>query len=196
MSKLSPIPAFHAPHKKDKKPTSAFHRYAMVCLATNDEAKIQVSKIELEVPEKPYTFETLTKLKNELTDTEIFFVMGADSWEEITTWREWGKVLTLTNIIVVNRPGYEITFSHITDDIRMRIVDLRKNFNVKTWRRKDTKKAELQASKGQKIYITDAINLDISSTEIRRKIREKASDWRQFVPIEVAKYVEKYELYI
>jgi nicotinate-nucleotide adenylyltransferase len=122
--------------------------------------------------------------------------MGADSWEEITTWREWGKVLTLTNIIVVNRPGYEITFSHITDDIRMRIVDLRKNFNVKTWRRKDTKKAELQASKGQKIYITDAINLDISSTEIRRKIREKASDWRQFVPIEVAKYVEKYELYI
>ena len=45
------IPAFHAPHKKDKKPTSAFHRYAMLCLATNDETKIKVSKMELDLPE-------------------------------------------------------------------------------------------------------------------------------------------------
>ena len=79
------VPAFHAPHKKVKKPTSAFHRYAMLCLATNDEPKIEVSKIELEAPEKPYTFETLTKLKNELTETEIFFVIGEDSCQDFTT---------------------------------------------------------------------------------------------------------------
>ncbi len=186
------VPAFHAPHKKDKKPTSAFHRFAILCLATNDEAKIRVSKIELEAPEKPYTFETLTKLKNELIDAEIFFVMGADSWEEITTWREWETVLTLTNVIVVTRPGYEIGFSHISDEIRIRIIDLRKNFNAK----EENAKGQRTKDKGQKIYITDAINLDVSSTDIRGKIRENKSDWRQLVPQEVAKYVEKYELYI
>ncbi len=178
------IPAFHAPHKKDKNPTSAFYRYTMLCLATNDEPKIKVSKMELDAPEKPYTVETLLKLKNELTDAQIFFVMGADSWQEITTWREWGKVLTLTNIIIVTRPDYEIGFSHITEDIWERIVDLRQ-------------KDKLRITNYElRIYITDAVQLDISATEIRQKIREKANDWRKLVPNEVAKYIEKYKLYI
>ena len=182
------VPAFHAPHKKDKKPTSAFHRFAMLCLATNGESKIRVSKVELDAPEKPYTFETLTKLKNELTGAEIFFVMGADSWQEITTWREWETVLTLTNVVVVTRPNFEIGFSHVTDAIRERIVDLR-NSNQQEDKRQKRK------DKGQKIFITDAVQMEISSTEIRRKIREKQSDWRDDVPREVAKHVEKYEIY-
>jgi nicotinate-nucleotide adenylyltransferase len=193
------IPAFHAPHKKDKKPTSAFHRFAMMCLATQSEDKIKVSKMELDAPEKPFTFETQTKLKDEFTDSEIFFVIGADSWQEIDTWREWEKVLTLTNIIVVTRPDYEISFTHVTEEIRERIVDLREKKNHS---RIDNNKHELETkdqrlkTKGEKIYITDAVNLDISATEIRRKIRAGESDWRELVPPEVAKYIEKYELYV
>lgn len=178
------IPAFHAPHKRDKNVTSAFCRYAMLSLATNDEPKIKVSTIELNAPEKPFTVETQTKLKKEFSKAEIFFVIGADSWEEITTWREWEKVLTLTNIIVVTRPGYEITLPQVTPEIRERIVDLRN---------KNEQKINHQE---QKIYITDAVNLDISSTDIRQKIAEGNNAWRKNVPPEVAKYVEKYELYI
>ncbi len=195
------IPAFHAPHKKDKKMTPAFCRYAMLALATGGDPKIKISTIELDAPEKPYTFETQAKLKNYYNNSaEIFFVMGADSWAEITTWREWEKVLTQTNIIVVTRPDYEIEFSHITGKIRERIVDLRGNFNAKTQRRKDAK--EKSKDKGQKtkdkgqIYITDAVQIDVSATEIKRKIKENEIDWRKLVPKEVANYVEKYNLYI
>lgn len=176
------IPAFHAPHKKDKKPTSAFHRYAMLCLATNDEAKIKVSKMELDLPEKPYSIETLTKLKTDLPETKIFFVMGADSWQEITTWREWEKVLTVVNIIVVTRPPIEISFSHVTLSIREKIIDLRGKIDF-----------ELDAE--DRIYITDAVSLEISATEIRNKIRENRSNWQKDVPIEAAKYIEKYQIY-
>ena len=189
------IPAFHAPHKKDKNPTSALHRYAMLALATNEESHIKISKIELDAPERPYTFETLAKLKTELNDAQIFFVMGADSWQEITTWREWETVLTTVNIIVVTRPEYEIEFSHVTDEIREKIVDLRGDFNAKTQRRKDAKKEKLEVGE-QNIYITDVVQLNISATGIRRKIREKKNDWRELVPVEVAKYIEKYDLYI
>ena len=177
------IPAFHAPHKKRKKPTSAFHRFAMLALATENELRIKVSIIELEAPERPYTFETLTKLKAVSPEAQIFFVMGADSWAEITTWREWETVLTLTNIIVVTRPDFEIEFSHVTKEIRERIVDLRgKNdlgFTIDDLR----------------IYITDAVQIDVSSTEIRRKIQKNESVWRKLVPAEVANYIEKYEIY-
>ena len=179
------IPAFRAPHKMDKKVTSPFCRYAMLALATNDEPKIKISTIELNAPEKPYTFETQTKLKNQLPDAAIFFVIGADSWAEINTWREWEKVLTLTNIIVVSRPGYPIDFGHISEEIRNRIIDLRQE-----------NKGQTTNDKEQRIFITDAVYLEISATEIRRKIQENESDWRKLVPSEVANYIEKYELYI
>jgi len=183
------IPAFHAPHKKTKKPTSAFHRFAMISLAINSESKIKISTVELDAPEKPFTFETQTKLVDELTDTEIFFVIGADSWQEIDTWREWEKVLTLTNIIVVTRPDFEISFSHVTEKIRDRIVDLR-NADQEM---KNNSRFTIGDSR---IYITDAVFLDVSATEIRRKIRAGEDDWCELVPDEVAKHVEKYELYI
>ncbi len=185
------IPAFHAPHKKNKKPTSAFHRFAMLALATSDKPEMQVSKIELDQPEKPYTYETQAKLKRKSSVAEIFFVIGADSWQEINTWREWERVLTQTNIIVVTRPGSEIGFSHVTEKIRKRIVDWRKESGqVSSLSRQKTTSGE------QKIYITDAVNLDVSSTEIRRKIRTSENDWGKLVPRAVAKYIEKYEIYI
>jgi len=193
------VPAFHAPHKKDKNPTSAFHRYAMLALATNDAPKIGISKMELDVPARPYTFETLLRLKNELKNTQIFFVMGADSWQDITTWREWEKVLTLVNIIVVTRPDYEIAFSHITEEIKARIVDLREDFNAKTQRREDAKEFEIWNLKSEinevRIYITDVVQIDVSATEIRQKIKDDVTDWHKDVPVEIAKYIEKYELY-
>ena len=176
------IPAFHAPHKKDKKPTSAFHRYAMLSLVTNDLKKIKVSKMELDLPEKPYTIETLSKLKAELIDHQIFFVMGADSWQEITTWREWEKVLTIVNIIVVTRPPIEIGFSHLTPEIQTEIVDLRG-------------KIEFELEAEEKIYLTDAVSLDVSASEIRKAIRAGSSDWHLEVPHEAAKYIEKYKIY-
>ncbi len=216
------IPAFHAPHKKRKKPTSPFHRFAMLCLATEDNARIKVSKIELDVPERPYTVETLATLKERLPDTEIFFVMGADSWADITTWREWEKVLTLTDQIVVTRPGYEIHFDHVTDDVRNRIVDLRDkseppasagggaatvigdfycdSTDLAIEKRTETTKSHektqnKEAAEKSRIYITDAVAMNVSASDIRSRIRDKIEGWQQDVPDRVAKYIEKYELY-
>ena len=182
------IPAFHAPHKLNRKPVSALHRYAMLCLATQEEQKLKVSTIELDAPEKPFTVETQAKLKNELSDTKIFFVIGADSWTEITTWRSWETVLTQTNIIVVTRPDYAIELAHVTEAIQTQIVDLRNSEKPKT-------ENQRPKTKDQKIYITDAVQIDVSATEIRQKIHAHQTDWRELVPAEVAKYIEKYELY-
>ena len=39
--------------------------------------------------------------------------MGGDSWAEITTWREWERLMTLANLIVVTRPGYDFSAEHV-----------------------------------------------------------------------------------
>ncbi len=177
------IPAFHAPHKSRLRPTSAYDRYAMLCLVTLDEPQISVSKMEVELPEKPYSVETLTRLNSELPDDQIFFVMGADSWMDITTWREWEKVLSLTHHIVMTRPGIRIGASHVTDEIRSRIIDLR------------SKPDRELPERGKLIFHTDLVNKGISATEIRRKVREADITWKADVPPEVAIYIEKYQIY-
>src|SRR5258708_6144472 len=118
------IPAFHAPHKVRLKPTSAYDRYAMLCLVTQNEPNIRVSKMEIEMPERPYSVQTLRQLNVERPDDEIFFVMGADSWMDIRTWRKWEKVLTMKNVIAVTRPDDEIGFSHVTHGIHPIMSDL------------------------------------------------------------------------
>ncbi|HEY2847662.1 MAG TPA: nicotinate-nucleotide adenylyltransferase [Pyrinomonadaceae bacterium] len=179
------LPAFHAPHKKGRQPTPAYDRYAMLCLATQYMNQVSVSRIEIEMPEKPYSYETLGRITELLPRAEIYFVMGADSWDEITTWREWEEVLSLSNHIVITRPGFPIRFDHVTDEIRERIVDLR-----------DGKEYEPKADDGRYlIYITDAVSIDISATDIRKRVREDGDTWRREVPKEVANYIEKYQIY-
>ena len=178
------VPAFHAPHKIRSKPTSAYDRYAMLCLVTNDDTRLRVTRMEIEVPELPFSVETLTRINAERPDDEIFFIMGADSWMDIRTWREWESVLSLSNHIVVTRPGVEVEISHVTDEIRSRVVDLRGISNVYSRR-----------SNVKSIYITDAVNIAISATNIRRKVREDDETWKLDVPAQVANYIEKYQIY-
>jgi len=108
------IPAQMAPHKIGRPVTEPIHRYAMLALATQDDPRFFVSTFELDDPDRRYTVDTVEHFQRELGDsTELFFIMGADSWSEITTWREWERLLTITNHIVVTRPGYEPRTAHV-----------------------------------------------------------------------------------
>jgi nicotinate-nucleotide adenylyltransferase len=184
------IPAYVAPHKRVKDVTPALHRYAMLALATQQEPRLRVSTIELDAPERPFTFETLSLMQETLgSRAQIFFVMGADSWMDITTWREWERVLELSNHIVVARPGYELSAEHVTPGVRERIVDLRGMESEQAAR-------EVGTSEVKKIYVTDAVNMDVSATAIRQAVSEgRDADWLKQVQPPVADYIRKYGLY-
>ena len=177
------VPAFHAPHKTRTKPTSPYDRFTMLCMATASTPAATVSRIEIELPEKPFTVETLGRLQGVYRDDKIFFVMGADSWMDIRTWREWERVLLMTDHIVVTRPGVNVTIDHVTDDVRERIIDVRglRDLSIDNG--------------GPHIYLTDAVDLDISASQIRARIRAGDASWRADVPVPVANYIEKYQIY-
>ena len=182
------IPAFHAPHKVRLRPTSPYDRYALLCLATQHMPDISVSRIEIEAPDLPFSVETLGRLKREFPDDQLFFVMGADSWMDIRTWRDWESVLSLTNHIVITRPGVELKFDHVTDEVRSRIEDRRAQPDAQPV-------ARGSSPSDKRIYITDSVQLDISATQIRHKVRENDASWRQDLTPEVANYIEKYQIY-
>ena len=116
------IPAQMAPHKIGRPVTEPIHRYAMLALATQDDPRLLISTFELDAPDRRYTVDTVEHFQRELdASTELFFIMGADSWSEITTWRDWERLLTMTNHIVVTRPGYEPTTTHV-GELSRRVV--------------------------------------------------------------------------
>ena len=183
------MPAYVAPHKTRAGVSPAFHRYAMLALATQDDERLRVSAAELEAPELPYTVETISRLRAEFGETtRLFFVMGADSWSEITTWRDWQRLLSLCDYIVITRPGYGLKSESVPAAAES-IVDLRGLDHEQT--------VELLGAEAtSRVFITDAVMLGVSATEVRAVARAGDREaLSRLVPPRVADYIGKYRLY-
>jgi len=180
------VPAYVAPHKAGAGVASPFHRFAMLALATEDEKQLRVSTLELDAPERPYTVETIARMREQFGDkTRLFFIMGADSWGEIATWRDWERLLQSCDHIVVTRPGYELNPGPGVKSA----VDVRGLAD-------DSVRSSVNERPGPDGFFTDAVRLDISATEIRAAAR--AGDRGKLdtlVPARVVDYIEKHQLY-
>ena len=179
------IPAQMAPHKIGRPVTPSVHRYAMLALATQDDPQLSISTFELDDPDRRYTVDTVAHFQRRLgNETELFFIMGADSWSEITSWREWERLLTMTNHIVVTRPGFEPSIAHV-GAVGERIVDLR-----------GTATEAVTSRTTPRIYFTDAVMKDVSATRIRRLASEGRTDeLTDLLPPAVLEYIKKYGIY-
>lgn len=181
------VPACVPPHKRNAGITSAFHRFAMLALATEDDKRLRVSTIELDKPDRPYAVETVARMQHKLGSSyRLFFMMGADSWGEITTWRDWQRLLGMSDQIVVTRPGYELEAG---SPQRVNVTDVR-----------GLKRNEIanlmKDSSGPRTFVTDAVFEDVSATAIRAAAKKgNVRQLRRMVPTEVAGYIEKYGLY-
>jgi nicotinate-nucleotide adenylyltransferase len=179
------IPAQVAPHKLGRPVTPPVHRYAMLALATQHDAQLMISTFEIDAPDRRYTVDTLSRFVSELGETsELFFIMGGDSWSEITTWRDWRRLLDMVNHIVVTRPDHDLTGP---ETVRDKVIDLR-SLQVTP--------NSINESSGNRIYLTDVVLKDVSSTMIRSCVREgRLNELTQFVSEPVAQYIVKYGIY-
>ena len=199
IEKILFVPAQMAPHKIGRPVTEPIHRYAMLALATQNDPELVISTFELDAPDRRYTVDTIAHFQRQL-DAELFFIMGADSWSEITTWREWERLLTMTNHIVVTRPGYEPSATDV-GEISPRIVDLRSSLEcgglLLSPSAERARLAKVAASRRTpKIFFTDAVMNDVSATNIRRLAREGRTDELvKFLPGPVLDYIRKYGIY-
>jgi nicotinate-nucleotide adenylyltransferase len=66
-----------------------------------------VSEIEATRPGPHYSVETLESVRREHLDDELFFLIGADSLNDLPGWREPARIAQLATVVVVNRPGIE-----------------------------------------------------------------------------------------
>lgn len=92
------------PHKQGDR-TPAAHRLEMARIATAGHPAFEVCELETTRPGPHYSIETLRAIHRERPDDELFFLIGADSLEDLPTWRDPAGIARLATIVVVNRPG-------------------------------------------------------------------------------------------
>ncbi len=181
------VPSFIPPHKHDEDIPSVIHRMEMVRLATADNPLFEPSDIELKRGGMSYTIDTIKTLLQSMHGAELYFITGLDSFLEIQTWNRWEMLMTLCGFVVLSRPGYRF------QDLSR--IDFMKSAEEEflALDRGLHKQAVLQS--GTYTVFLEMIPLyDISSTDIRRRIKEGRSI-KYLLPDKVENYIIKNRLY-
>lgn len=169
LDKLIVVPAYIQPFKQGKRVTDDEHRLAMARMAFENVQKAEISTIEIDRMRVSYTFDTLSELKKQYPDKDLFFITGADAFMEIDTWYKGIDLLDNFSFIVSVRPGCP------EEDL---------NDKIKIYK---------------KLHRTNVIKLaaqmpDISSTDIREMYRS-GTPISSFVPETVERYIKDNGLY-
>jgi len=162
------IPSARPPHKVEQLVTPEVHRLMMTFLATRSNEKFQVSPMEILRDGLSYTLDTMNQLEKKFgADTELFFIIGADSMVDLPKWHKAKELVAKVHFIATTRPGVE--------------VDLQE---VKNFFGEDAKN----------IFQVAVAGLEISSTDIRERVKSGRSI-KYLVPEVVEEYILKENLY-
>ena len=163
------VPSGYSWMKDPKEIASREDRLRMAELAAEECEGFEVSTIETNQEGPTYSYETLQKLKALYPEDEICFIIGADQLMILEQWKKPEEIFRLATILVADRGGFD----------RQEMEE---------------KAAELTERYGAKIRIYHMEASELSSTDLRRRIRD-GEDISGCVPEKVAEYVEKKELY-
>ncbi len=101
------VPAGQPPHKPLAGVSDAVHRVRMVQLAIASNPCFELSLVDVDRPGRSYTVETLEIVRRQLpVGTELYFIAGMDSLQDLIKWREPEKLIRLCKLAIVNRPPY------------------------------------------------------------------------------------------
>jgi nicotinate-nucleotide adenylyltransferase len=99
------MPAAVPPHKRNRDLSSAKHRVEMLELAVAGNESFHVSTLEIDRGGVSYTVDTLAVLHRRDPDAEWFLLMGADSLQDLATWREPEQICEMAIPVAVRRTG-------------------------------------------------------------------------------------------
>jgi nicotinate-nucleotide adenylyltransferase len=92
-------------------------RYLMTVIATASNPRFTTSRVDIERGGPTYTIDTLTDLKRQRPDAELFFITGADALEQIVGWRDNERLFELARFVGVTRPGYQLADHHLPEGV-------------------------------------------------------------------------------
>ena len=160
---------------------SSYHRFAMVAMAVLDRPDWRAADLELRHAAPSFTSRTLDLFRERgYLSSELFFVIGADAFAEIASWRDYPRILDAAHFTVVSRPGFSVT------ELPRRLPQLAD--------RMARPPIDELAQIDPLIILIDAPTADVSSTAIRQKLADN-QPIAGLVPPNVLQHIEHHGLY-
>jgi nicotinate-nucleotide adenylyltransferase len=182
LTRVFVIPANIPPHRPQPF-ASSFHRFAMVSLAVSGRPGWVASDLELRLDDDTpsYTSTTLQRFHDRgYGPAELFFVIGADAFAEIGTWKDYPRILERAHFAVVSRPGCSV------EDLPRRLPLLAP--------RMARPPIDPMSQLDTLIFLIDARTTEVSSTAIRRR-RAEGESLAGLVDLRVQQHIEQHGLY-
>ena len=168
LDEVSFVPAGNPPHKSGGI-SDGHARADMLKLAVSGYPEFTVDRREIRRDGPSFTVLTLDEITQENPNSELFFLMGADSLCDFPTWREPERILELSTVVAVNRPGVELPV-----------------LNGST-----TEMGNLDPSR---ILMLSMPGADISATDLRNRVRD-GRGLRFLTPRAVEAFLTEHKLY-
>lgn len=176
------LPAADPPHRPPPG-AQAGDRAAMVALAIQGISRLTLDLRELERSGPSWTVDTLHALRAASgAQVPIAWLVGADSFLGLTSWKRWRELLELSHFIVAERPGSPLESglpSELNEAVAGRWVE---------------NAAALRTAPGGRILRLHQPLQGHSATDLRQRIAADGS-WRDLVPPAVADYIAQHRLY-
>lgn len=170
LDKVIFIPTGINPFKGNRNTTSPTQRLEMIKLAIESNPHFTISTIEIEREGISYTIDTIKSLKGRYKEDDLYFIIGSDIIFQIEKWKDIQQLVKLCKFALVNRPGKELK------EIDNKVEELSLKYNIFFER-------------------ISSPFIDISSTDIRNRVRKKQSI-KYLVPPKVEDYIIKHKLYV
>lgn len=184
------VPSGHPPHKPRQEMAPFAHRYAMVALACADHAHFLPSLADAGDDGHPrYSVDTVRHFRRLLRHPgdRLYFLIGADAFLEIPTWKDSETLLGLCDFVVASRPGFRM------QALRLVIPPDLLGRPQATEGRATHAKHEIPLRKTT-VYLLDTVASHVSSSEIRRR-RHRRQSIHGLVPVRVEEYILKQAIY-
>ncbi|MDD7266750.1 MAG: nicotinate-nucleotide adenylyltransferase [Lachnospiraceae bacterium] len=164
------IPSGNPPHKQESlQAADAVQRLEMVRLAVKGRPGFSVSDLDCQTEEPSYTVRLLQRLQQQYPDSDLFFILGADSLFQLESWYQFEAIFPICHLIVAKRN--EQSAKVLQDEIQ-----------------------RLTARYGARITELVFPGVDISSSYIRRHY-QKPAYLQDLIPEAVYRYISRYGLY-
>jgi nicotinate-nucleotide adenylyltransferase len=173
------VPSNVPPHRP-LPAASSYHRFAMVSLAVAGRPGWRASDLELRNTARSFTSTTLQNLLGQgYAPTELYFIIGADAFDDIMSWVAYPAILDYAHFAVVARPGHRIA------EAPQRLPALAGRMVS----------PPIDGSRHEpSIILLEAPTPDVSSTAIRER-RLRGESIAGLVPDSVRQHIEQHELY-